>query len=776
MSYKTVPFAAVAAACIAASVAAQAIPDGDAEAELQQKREAWFYGQRAYPLPHIPSGLRLQALAALTASEVSGAGTFSAGSPVWTFIGPKPTGTPYTFPVVSGRITALALDPRNPSMVVYAGAADGGVWKTTDGGLHWTPLTDHQNSLAIGSLLIDPANPDTVYAGTGEENFNGDAYYGAGILKSTNGGASWTRYPGPFAAPNGPDSFYNGGGRIGSLALQPGSSTVLLAAVQRFPDDGIYRSTDAGVHWKHVFSGTPATQVIFDPGNPSTAYAAVGYGFAASGAGIYKSTDGGLTWNILTGTGSNVLPTANVGRVALAMAPSNSSVLYAGIDDTRNSGLLGMYKTIDGGQNWTRLSSAPAYCAPQCWYDNVIAVHPTDANTVFAGGAFSITLVRSLDGGSTWRTVQSEQNFGNVHADVHALAFTPDGSQLFVGNDGGMYLTANPKAPKIAFHHLNTTLALTQFYPGMSLHPTNIQAGLGGTQDNGTQQYSGTKKWNQVTCGDGGFTAINPINPQVVYTTCELISIQKSTSGGGNPSAWQSAQNGINTSDPVQFIPPLVMDLSSPDRLYFGTNRVYQTTDGASSWTAISPDLTSGNGNSLTSVAVSPVNANTVWALSGDGLVHVTNNALSGTAAVWTNVTSSILPARFPTQIAASPVSATAAYLAFSGFSGFTDHVGHVFETTDGGQTWTDISGNLPNIPVNDIVADPDLANTVYAALDIGVYYTTNNGAAWAPLFRGLPRVAVLSLKLHEATRTLRAGSHGRGAWDVSVANVPGTK
>jgi hypothetical protein len=348
---------------------------------------------------------------------------------------------------------------------------------------------------------------------------------------------------------------------------------------------------------------------------------------------------------------------------------------------------------------------------------------------------------------------------------MHALAFSNTGS-LYVGNDGGAYVGPDPTATPVAWTNLNGMLSITQFYAGHSIDPTNVLNALGGTQDNGTQHYTGQIAWDNVTCGDGGWTAIDFVNPQTVYATCQVIFIQKSVSGGAF-GTWSLAQNGINTSDRVQFIPPFVMDPTDPRSLYFGTFRVYQTRDGAGTWRTISPDLTGGSGT-VTTIAAAASDSNTVYAGSSNSRVQVTTNA-TDTSPVWSNVSAG-LPPRFITQVAVDPLISTTAYVTVSGFSGFFgDTQGHVFKTTNGGAAWTDLSGNLPNIPVNDLVIDPDIPNTLYVATDIGVFASSDGGTSWSTFSSGLPGVAVLGLKLDRGSRTLRAATHGRGMYDATV-------
>ena len=755
------------------------------EGSFIRERIDWFHDQRAYPHQTIPGGVRLKALQQLNVKLAAEAAARAHAIPAkaqnqvrpetgsaWQEIGPQPANT---FGLVnSGRVAAVAVDPTN-KLVVYAGAAQGGIWRTSDGGNTWTPLTDTQASLAIGSIAIDPESHLTVYVGTGELNNSGDSYYGAGILKSTDGGSTWTNYPGPFAGGA------NGGARIGGLAVHPTNSSVVLAAVGCCSpnlDSGVYRSADGGMTWTRTgnASNSQSYNVIFDT-TGANAYASF------DGHGVYKSTDGGMTWTADNGTGSNVLPTGSTtGRVALAMDPNTNTTLYADVTDNSTSGLYGVYKSTDSGVNWTQLSGAPNFCTSQCWYDNVIAVAPGNSNVVFAGGAgWGFQIYQSLDAGNTWTSIPPDNQFGEIHPDLHALAFTPDGTILYVGNDGGMYSITSPTS---AVTDTNVTslnpgtssgagLATLQFYAGPAIHPTNANIGIGGTQDNGTLAYSGTLAWSggNFPCGDGARSLFDFTNPNnVLYVTCVQTNIFKSTDGGNT---FNTARSGISLSDRVNWVAPFTMDPNNAQNLYFGTDLVYQTTNAASDWTAISPDLTADGSDTLVALAISPLSSNTVYAGSYDGLVHVTTNALSGASASWTNITGSGgLPNRSITALAADPYSATTAYVTFSGFSGYGDNLGHVFMTTNTGSTWTDISGDLPNTPANDIVVDPTQTGTIYVGTDVGVFYTTNSGTSWGTLVTGLPRVAVLGLAFQSASHTLWAATHGRSMWSTSVASV----
>jgi photosystem II stability/assembly factor-like uncharacterized protein len=764
-------------------VIGSAAQEADSEFESPdsiKQREEWYHHQRAYPLEHIPAGMRVKALRQRQLMEAQAKAQATVRPSVtsaWTLIGPEPTipllSEAFTgSPNVSGRVTALAVDPTNAS-IVYAGGADGGVWKTTNGGTNWTPLTDTQVSLAIGAIAIDPSNHLNIYAGTGEDNNNQDGYTGAGILKSTNGGTTWTNLPGPFV---GPFDSTTGGGSIGSLAVHPTNGQILLAGVTLEGADGVYRSTDGGSTWTGVLggSGFPATGVVFDPTNGNNAFAAIGAPGGNSANGIYGSTDGGATWSPLL-----VADTAPAGRITLAMAPSTPTTLYASIayasnGSTSAGSLYALYKTTNSGTSWTSLTSVPNYCNPQCWYDMALAVAPNNANVVFGSGAYQYatdsqtTVVRSTDGGTTWSLLGGGANGVNVHTDGHAIAFSPSGSTVYVGTDGGVWSSTNVTASTVNWTSLNATLALTQFYNGLSVDPTNVNRMFGGAQDNGPQEYTDSLTWNGVApCGDGGFSAIDPLSPDTVYVSGHGPCVEKSTTGGGL-NTFSNVAPTISSSGRIAFIPPVVLDPSTPANVYVGANQLYQSTDGATTWNAISPDLTAGG--TLSIVAVAPSNSNTIYTGSDDAIVAVTTNALAGTSSKWSNI--STAATRAVTDIKIDPTTSTTAYVTYGGFSGFTDTVGHVFKTTNGGSSWTDISGNLPNTEVTSIAIDPDVANTYYVGTDVGAFYTSNGGTTWSVLGTGLPNVGVMSLAFQHATRTLVAGTHGRSAWSLSLATA----
>lgn len=797
-----------------------------------KQRADYFYRQRAYPFAQTPAGARQQSLQQLDAMVkqqraigiLPGADatpSLAVGFPGpsnWTNLGPQPVtnsagGANFGNPSATGRVTAIAVDPtttNTSSQVVYIGAATGGVWKSMDGGNSWNTIFDQNNSLAIGGIAIAPGagNNNIIYVGTGELNFSGDSYYGAGVYKSTDGGNTWTQQCGGtsvnFCAPTFPGAFQGGGFYVGTIAVNPTNPLIALASVRNAGNpavSGIYRTTDGGANWNLLpsASGAAGNSIIWNPSDSTIVYATLGERGNATKFGVYKSTDSGVTFTRLTGNGAtgNNLPTTNLGRHEMAVAPSNGNVVYVAINDEPTSDLLGLATSTDGGTTWSfttpgTLPNLPNFCSGQCWYDMALAVLPTDPNTLIVGGsAFtnnSSTDFRSTDGGVTWTDVTAGSSAVRPHVDTHALTFaaTTGGFRLYTGNDGGVWFTDNPTASTVAWESgNNANLTITQFYPGHAIHPSDENVSFGGTQDNGTEKYSGIPAWDHVSCGDGAWAAIDPNIPTTVYANCQNIAILRSALDGAAPS-WVSVTNELGSSgDRSLFISPLVHDPIQSGLLYFGTFRVWQSMNYGNDWTPISPDLTTSTTNEVSSVSVAPSNNSVVYATTTDGQVWRTTNANAGSAATWTDLTATPLPNRYATMVRTDHASADIAYLSYSGFSGFVDSVGHIFKTTNGGSTWSDISGTgagaLPNSPVNDIAVvhygAPINFDAVFIATDVGVFECPDPTSAtpcttWSPVGTGLPKVPVVGLAFRQASATIRAITHGRGVWVIATPGI----
>jgi hypothetical protein len=750
----------------------------------------------------------------------------------WTSIGPTPT-TGGFFSPVTGRITAIAIDPTDATgSTVLIGGAQGGIWRSTTAGATWAAVGDQNLSLSMGSIAFAPSAPATVYAGTGEQASIGfDIYYGAGVLKSTNSGQTWAPtcttpsatcpFIGPFSDQTPFGFFTFGGARISYIAVNPANAQMVLAAAQFGLEgqlEGVYCTDNGGTSWSQVLSGEMSTFVGF--ASSTVAYAALGNPFGSTagvthGNGIYKATSIGATCSTITFSPltAATLPTqSTIGRIDLGISPlfATDNTVYASIASatSQSNTNLGVFVSNDGGTTWTQ-TSAPDVCQQQCWYDNVVKVDPNGKNFAFFGGAAvtdntgaNIWVVRTTNGGTSWSSIIPNLSGGSAglpHVDSHAMAFVKIGTKvrMYLGNDGGIWRTDDAEATSVVWTNLNdSTLTLTQFYPAISIHPSSQAVAFAGAQDNGSQIYAGpSTTWiDNGICGDGTGTAIDNVVPSTVYVDCNGISGLAVSPLNGQPNTFFTAVNGINPADNSDFVPPLVTDPSTTNTVYVGTTKVYQSVNAGNSWTALSGDLVNGTAShDLTALAVAPGNSKVVYAGADTGGVFVATNVAAGSGTFAQVAGQASLPPRQVAAITVDPLDATGntAYAAFSGFAfvgnGINDVIGHLFKTTDGGATWKDVSctvascatpaaTDLPNSPVNDVVVDPDLAGTVYAATDIGVFQgacttTVPTTCTWTSLSTGLPRVAVLSLKLHRASRTLRAATHGRGVWDVVLNN-----
>lgn len=729
------PFATLLVACAVGGAAhAQQLPPRQGEDDPRGRSE-YFEQQRAYPFQRIPAGARFRALQSMRLLNLlAPASTIASPMSAWQSLGPRPIQGNNT-----GRVAALALHPSN-SQILYVGGAQGGIWKSTDAGATWVPLGDAQCSLAVGSITIDPVDPNIVYVGTGEENFSGDSYYGCGILRSTDGGATW--------ATLGQSVFQttSGGARVGKVLIDPataGSTSTTLYAATSF---GLYKSTDGGTTWTQVlYRGYGYVNDVVMPGTTGNPiFAAAAGPFANAGNGLYKSLDQGASWTLVGGG----LPTSNVGRIAITVSPADHDVMWVSVENPANGNLTGLYRTNDGGTTWTQMSANGVNCSAQCWYAMVLTASPTDTSTVYFSG---LSLYRSTDRGATFADVA-----GPVHVDHHAMSFDPQApTTLYVGTDGGISRSLNSGA---TWASVNANLALTQFYGGLSLHPSSGGI-LGGTQDNGTVEYTGSTTWNAVLGGDGGFTAINPADPNIAYAETQWSA----GSGYSGPRRRTSpnvgfslATAGIGLGDNALFIPPIAIDPVHPSFLYFGTSTLYRTRNGGDLWTAFGSGMFPRGGN-VSAIGVAPSDTNVVYVGSSKGDLAVTTDG----GATWRPITTG-LPSRYITSIIVNRANPAIAYVTLSGFG-----TGHVWRTTNTGASWSDISANLPNIPVNAFALIP--GGEFVIATDLGVFRSTDAGGSWTAASTGLPNVAVFDVQYNLATTTLAAATHGRGLWTATL-------
>jgi photosystem II stability/assembly factor-like uncharacterized protein len=667
----------------------------------------------------------------------------------WTAIGPAPISngqTPGSQPV-SGRIAAIAADPTDPA-TLYLAAAGGGVWKTTDAGADWAPLTDDQVTAFMGAIALAPSDPNTIYAGTGEATNSVLSFYGRGVLKSTDAGATWTLL--------GNDVFDRH--TISQIVVSPVDPEVVYVAVAGggvngvSGNTGIWASTDGGATWTNTTTAISTTaafsDLAIDPTDPETLYAAAGSFRGSTVNGVYKTTDGGATWF----AGGNFPMGISNGRLSVAIAPTDSQTLYAAISGSGQGGtslgrLVALLKSTDGGADWAALPNPPDL-GGSGWYGLPLAVSPSDANT--GGGA---PIVESVNGGVTWFSLERGVDGTGPHVDHHAFAFDANGG-LLDGSDGGIWRLDNGSLGRIQWSDLNTNLQLTQ-YIGIALDPTNADIAYGGSQDNGTSKFNDSLAWTLIQAGDGGFVRVDPSNPNTVYHELVGISLERSDNGG---LTWVPRTTGINLSDPHDNYVPYILDAAHPNRLLLGTNRVYETVNRGDRWNPIS---TPGQGGWTVSSNIDSLGAaadgSTVYASAGGHVFVTFDDGATWQQSDIPGVTDHIQ------DIEVDPNDPLTAYAVRDRFGG-----GHVFLTTDGGQTWADLSGDLPDLPAYSLALDPR-TSALYVGNDNGVYVSFDQGASWSRFGAGLPDAQVRDVELNPDLQILAAGTHGRGVWEILV-------
>jgi len=703
----------------------------------------WFETQRAYPYSEIPNDERIKSLEYVKSYPGKDNNYRNAE---WILAGPNN---------VEGRITTIDIDPIN-GQVVYAGCANGGLWKSTNFCQSWVSIFDNQNTSSIGAIAINPINTGIIYCGTGEANSLRSYYPGTGIYKSTNGGNSWIY--------SGLQNTFS----IGRIVINPSNTNEVYAAAvgslrHNNPERGIYKSTDAGASWNkilYVSDSVGAIDIVIDPLNPSKLFAAfwertrrenyIKYG--GPNSALYVTTNSGLNWSVVGGGfPSN---TSTLGRISLDISASNPQIIYA-LTANSSGYTSGLYKTTNGGTNWTLINSGVAASSNYAWFNRICKVNPNNSNQVFCGGLY---MEVSTDGGTNFPVV-----FSSIHVDHHAVCFSKSNpNNVVIGNDGGIDFSTNGGGNFTS----SPSLPVTQFYAGdVSFQNPNVL--IGGAQDNGTNMTTGSiTTWNEVYGGDGFYCLIDYQNPSNIYASSQNGSIGRSTNGG---SSFMSATSGLDLTY-SNWSTPIVMDKNNPQILYCGTYKVHKSTNGAASWTAISPDLAKAhiaNLGTITTLDVSKSNPGVIYAGTDDANVWVTTN--SGTN--WSLINSG-LPNRWVTRLTINKDSANICYVSLSGYK--VDSTGaHIFRTTNYGQNWTAINGNLPDAPINDIIIDNNNSNKLYIGTDYGVMITTNLGQSWSVLGGGLPSsVPVHDLTLHQNTNQLFAWTHGRSAFKMYLTPI----
>ena len=747
---RSISLIALAAGCALFMSSERARPRHDADAGPEPSD--WFGMQRAYPFPTINHQAFRAAVERARIDRAAPARRFGAERAqalAWVEAGPLNIG---------GRITAIAATPGEN--VIYAASANGGVFRTSDFGANFAPIFDDLGIYSIGALALDPSNVGTLYVGTGEANSSVDSYDGAGLFRTSDGGASWANLG--LAETR----------RIARVAVDPQNpSRIFVAAMgtqfSTGPDRGLYRSEDGGATWSKVLfvsDSTGASDVVINPAHSDTVFCATwervrrytyrrAYG---PECGIWRSIDHGSTW-IRLASGLPA-PSDAVSRIGLAIAASRPSTIYAQI--ISQSGLsydgYGMYRSLDGGDTWSRRDTGTysGNFGGFGWYFGDVRVDPTNPDVVYSLG---VDLLRSADGGATYGYVTPG------HVDQHALWINPGKPyRMYAGCDGGFFATTTTGSSWTK----SLTLPITQFYAG-TIDPTAPTRLLGGAQDNGTVMTAGPpSSWASVLGGDGFQCLVDPVNPSLIFAEWQNCCDHTGLRRGG------AAPGGFNSGDRYNWMTPIAMDPNNHNVLLVGSHRVYRSTDNGFNYSPISGDLTRNIPSQLTfstisTLAISPVTPGVYYAGTDDGRVWRTLNGGS----TWSEITAG-LPIRYVTRVTADPFVEGVVYVTLSGF-GQDEHLAHVYRSVDDGNTWAPISGNLPDAPVNDLIVDPSDANTLIVATDVGVYYTHDLGATWGPLGTGMPLQTVHDLSFHAPSRTLVAATHGRSQWKLDLGNWP---
>lgn len=646
----------------------------------------------------------------------------------WQLVGPRPISSEYWSGNnnASGRVVGIAPHPTDAN-TVYIASASGGVWKTTNGGTAWAPISDELPSLNHGAIGISKTSPDTLYVGTGEYTTQS---LGAGIFKTTDGGSTWSQVATTAQV----------GNQFSGIAVDPTNANIVHAT----GISGYFRSLNGGSTWTQVLFSA-CSGLVVDQTNPSRVFVGV------DSDGVYRSTDGGATFTRL----STGLPAVGAGqrRVVVAMGVNNPSVVVAAMANS-SSGVFGTYRSADGGNTWSQLTATPNFASPQAWYDMYIAVDPANSARLFAGGVdprYAVSgIIRSTTNGASWSEI-SNAGGTQTHPDHHAIAFGPTGI-VWEANDGGVWKSTTGGSSWV---NTNATLAITQNYQ-LALHPTNPNIMMTGTQDNGTVgKTSASLTWPQILAGDGGYLAYDFSNPSISYTTYVALTVYRVIGGGATDIS------GPWSGDSRAFIAPITMDPVSPTTLYAGSNRVWRTTNATANpptWTAISTS-TVASGSTLNVISVAPSNTQVIYTGANNGRVFVTTNG----GGSWTQRNGTISTGPSVADIEISPTSSATAYIAMGRTSGV-----RVAKTTSTGASWTNVSASLPaGVTPTALAVDWDRAGTphLYLGTGAGIYVSTDDGATWVKDGAEFPNVNVGDIRIDRAQKRVVAATYGRGVW-----------
>jgi photosystem II stability/assembly factor-like uncharacterized protein len=679
-------------------------------------------------------------------------------------------------PFRGGRVLAVS-GVIGDTRTYYFGGAGGGVWKSTDGGLSWRPVTDKVKDMSpsIGAIAVAPSDPNVIYAGTGEACIRGDIIGGNGVYKSIDAGKTWS-YVGLRETH-----------AIGRLIVHPKNSDIALVAALGHPfgansERGIFRTTDGGKTWSKVLykdEKTGGIDLAFDPTNSNIIFAALWQARRSPwdlesgglGSGLYRSTDGGSTWRHLSGHG---LPEGVTGRIGVAVA-SNGNRVWALVENDKG----GLFRSDDGGDTWTLVNSDRQYRQRAFYYTHVFA-DPRSPDGVYV---LNTGMYRSNDGGKSFRPIRVP------HGDNHGLWVDPnDPDRMIESNDGGANVSTNGGAnwtpqgnqPTAQFYH---AIADNRFpYWVYGAQQDNSSVAIASAAPGGIDRPS----WYPVGGGESGYIAPDPGDPLIVYAGSyggEITRYNHHIGDEMNITPWPINPIGAAAVDQkyrFQWTEPIVISPHEPHALYFAAQVLFKSTDAGMSWQIISPDLTRNDkskqqsaGGPITkdntgvevydtifSVAESPLKKDLIWAGSDDGLIHVTSDGGKN----WSNVTPKAMPEwGTVSMIEASPYDAGTAYVVVQRHK-MDDFAPYIFKTTDLGKTWTSLTSGIPSgTYVHAVRVDHKRKDLLYAATESGVFFSFDDGAHWQSMQTNLPVSPVYDLYVH--SDDLIAATHGRAFW-----------
>ena len=635
----------------------------------------------------------------------------------------------------------------------------------------WTEISTGYPSLAVSSIAIDSANPNVMYIGTGENygyqySLNGldvrvtRGMYGIGILKTTDAGATWTKSL---------DWSYDNKRGVWKVIFNPKNRNILYAATS----EGVWKTNDGGGTWSQVLNYVMAMDLEINPVDTGTLYVSIGdlnNNIPNANVGIYKTINSGGTWTKLSGG----LPATWSGKSTIELYKRNPQRIYASIANDLST--QGLYISTNGGTTWTlQPGTSFNYLSNQGWYTNAFIVKDDDSSKVMVGG---VDLFKSTQSGANL-TQSSHWDYYSVgiipppggpegdspdyaHADHHFMITNyKDYNKIYVVNDGGLFRSNDFG---VNYYGCNGGYQTTQFYNGFSNSLSDTAFSLGGLQDNATARFEGGISWRRVFGGDGFWTAIHPSNNSIAYISYTYAAIYKSMDGAVND--FNPAGPPGSGSTNYCFCAPYIICRSDGNIMYTGGTSIYKSTTGGGSWLALNAAL---GGAKVLSMDASSTNSDTVYC----GTIPVTNgpNATiwrTTDGMNWTDVGGGVLPNAYPTDIHVNPNNSREVYAAFSGFGN-----GHVYKTTNGGGTWTNITGNLPDIPHQSVCIDPLYPQNVYVGNDFSIYVSTNGGGNWNEYRNGMPYAMVFDLKIVYPNRHLRAATYGHGVYERSLLQNP---